>query len=812
MQSRGIGWVISSAVALNCSRIQYRRLWGTATGRARLLLFEGSFFLPSYLYPKCEIEDAGRSLRTEQLYAIDPWAIDPWASSRSRWFSIKGANIMRYIAQFVFVGSLGTLLTALFFLSPANTGTESSSPVDHRQWSTYGGDKGFTNYSALDQINRSNVDRLKVAWTYHTNDARDRSTISTNPIVIDGVMYVMSPSHKAIALDAATGEEIWTFDPEETSGSNRGLTYWEDENGSDKRIFHSSGSDLFALDPETGELIQDFGTGGKIDLSKGLDRQETSSVRLGSPGVVYKDLLIIGSSVGEGPEPAAPGHIRAYNVRTGEREWIFHTIPHPGEFGYETWPADAWKTAGGANAWGGVSLDEERGIVFAATGSPAYDFHGGKRKGKNLFGDSVIALDAATGERIWHYQTVHHDIWDYDLPTPPTLVTVEHDGARIDAVAQPSKTGHIFVFNRETGEPLFPIVERAVPQTNLEGEETWPTQPFPLKPPPVARQGLTVDQLTDLSEEKHARALREFLKLRSFGIYTPAGTTNTIVSPGLHGGAEWGGASYDPATGMVYVNTNNIPYVLPMVSTEALISERASAGERIYTANCSSCHGSDRQGIPPSFPSLINVEERLPQDQIKDVIETGKGAMPAFGHLSEDELDALVAFLSGEKQETSQSQIEARDMPPYIHQNYYQFRDGEGYPAVKPPWGTLSAVNLNTGEIAWRVPLGEYEALSRRGVPPTGTENFGGSIVTAGGLVFIAATRDKKFRAFDKASGEVLWETPLETGAFATPSTYAIDGKQYVVIAVGGNCKYCGQGSNKLDTKPGDAYVAFALP
>jgi quinoprotein glucose dehydrogenase len=684
----------------------------------------------------------------------------------------------------------------LLVLTAGTLGCTPATETSYVEWRRYGGDLAGSRYSVLDQIDRSNVEQLEVAWTYHTGDMIEDppSTIECNPIVVDGVMYVTSPTLRVIALDAATGEEMWTFDPfpeEESKQVNRGVSYWED--GEDRRILLTAGPRLFALDAETGRPIGSFGDNGRVGL--------TFSSR--TPGVVYNDLLILGS--------VGPGHIRAFDVRTGQREWIFHTIPHPGEHGYDTWSEDAWKTETGANDWSGMALDREDGIVFSSTASPSPEFYGAKRHGKNLFANAVIALDAATGERIWHFQTIRHGIWDLDLPAPPHLVTVERDGEQIDALAQVTKTGQVFVFDRTTGEPLFPIEEREVPPSDLPGEEVWPTQPFPLKPTPFSRQGLTEEDLTNISPEARAYVLERFREVRGGPMFTPPSREGTVVYPGFHGGAEWSGASFDPTTGMLYVNSNEIPWIVTMEQVNASDSDHpASAGEGIYQVNCASCHGPNRKGDPPTYPSLVDIEDQLSESAVVQVISDGRGLMPPFPHLSSEEMDALTAFLFGEENPTRTENTEVDSEPWFVHTGWNRFVDPEGYPAVKPPWGTLNAIDLNTGEMAWKVPLGTYPELADRGLRQTGTENFGGTIVTAGGLVFIGASKDEKFRAFDKATGEVLWETTLPAGGYATPSTYEVDGRQYVVIAAGG-----GTGSRNRDphgTKAGDAFVAFALP
>jgi quinoprotein glucose dehydrogenase len=687
--------------------------------------------------------------------------------------------------------------------SHAQVGAKSDS-----EWPTHGGNPAHTQYSPLAQINTADVSRLKVAWVYHTGDHREdnRSQIQCNPIIVDGVLYATSPQIKVFALDAATGKELWTFDPfkagaEASSlGANRGVTYWQ--SGNDRRILVCAGERLYALNARTGQPIASFGRQGSVDLTEGLGRDiKGLFVLSNTPGAIYKDLLILGTRVNEGPGPAAPGHIRAYDVRTGKIRWTFHTIPWPGEYGYNTWPPDAWQRIGGANAWSGISLDTRRGIVFLPTGSAAFDFYGGNRKGANLFADCLLALDAASGRRLWHYQFVHHDLWDRDLPAAPVLVTLRRNGRLIDAVAQTTKQGYVFVFERATGRPIFPIVERPVPPSDLAGEEASPTQPLPVKPPPFARQTFTEADATDISPEARAAVLSQLKAVRTGRQFIPPSKEGTIIFPGFDGGAEWGGAAFDPASGRLYVNANEMAWILTMVEMAP-----KTPGETVYRRNCASCHGIDRSGATQqNAPALIKLAERLPREQALRIIEHGRGWMPSFGYLAEAQKRDLLRYLYDEEAANVASTTKPGEVidVPYTITGYNRFLDPNGYPAVKPPWGTLTAINLNRGEIDWQIPLGEFAELTKRGIPITGTENYGGPIVTAGGLIFIGATKDEKFRAFDKQTGKLLWETQLPAGGYATPSTYAVNGKQYVVIAAGGG---------KMGTKSGDAYVAFALP
>ncbi len=673
-------------------------------------------------------------------------------------------------------------------------------------WPVVGGPES-THYSALKQIDRGNVTRLREIWRFDSHDEYDGSEMQCNPLIIDGVMYATTPRLRVVALNAATGKLIWDYDAhrgQRVTGKqrNRGLVFWRE--GDEKRIFAGIDEYIYALDGKTGKPVESFGEGGRVDLRKGLGAAaEKLNVRATSPGVVYKDLLIQGSLVAE-DLPAAPGHIRAYDVRTGKIRWTFHTIPLPGEFGSETWPKDAWKTIGGANSWAGLTLDAQRGVVYVPTGSASFDFYGANRLGDDLFANCLLALNAETGKRIWHFQAVHHDLWDRDFPAAPTLVRVRHEGHVVDAVAQITKSGFIWVFDRDTGKPLFPYEQVKGQASDVDGERTAETQPLPLKPAPFARQQLTEAILTQRTPEAHAAVLEQFRKLRSGPQFTPPSREGTVVFPGFDGGGEWGGSTWDPETGLFYVNANEMAWILRLVPRG--VATAGMTGGDLYKQNCAGCHRADLKGSPPEFPSLVSVGQRLSPEQVTQTVMQGQGRMPGFAHLGNAKVDALVKFVrTGDNVAVGGAELAVPSgFTPlkYGIDGYNRFLDPEGYPAVAPPWGTLNAIDLNTGEYAWKIPLGEIPALVERGMKNTGSENYGGSVVTAGGLLFIGATNyDRKFRALDKATGKLLWETTLPAAGNATPSVYAVDGREYVVIGAGGG-KWGASGGS---------YIAFGL-
>ena len=697
-------------------------------------------------------------------------------------------------------------IACLFILSAFFGSCKNNAAPDDTGWRIYGGSKKSQRYSSLTQIDTSNVKQLQVAWIYHTNDAdlKAHSQIQCNPIMINGLLYGTTPKLKLFAVDASTGIQKWIFNPAGNTNASpmsfgmnnsRGVTYWED--GDDKRILYCAGSNIYAVNAVTGQLIISFGKGGKLDLHNDLGRDAKNRyVTATSPGIIYKDIYIIGSRVNETAD-AAPGHIRAYDVHTGKLKWIFHTIPYPGEFGYDSWKdTAAYKNIGSANCWTGFSLDEKTGVLFAPTGSAAYDFYGGKRKGAGLFANCVLAIDASTGKLKWHYQVIHHDLWDKDLPAAPVLVTIKHHGNSVDAIAQPTKHGFIFVLDRSTGKPLFPVKESPVEtKSDLTGEEPWPTQPIPALPVPYARQTLTEKDINPyLPDSSKIEVLKRLRTYRYGHMFLPPGKIPSLIFPGFDGGAEWGGPAFDPSTGIIYINANEMAWVMTMTDAkqEPVKSETFTmAGQRLFTNNCMGCHGQDRKGTG-NYPSLINIGLKYKDQQISDLLQAGRRMMPSFKQLSDQERQAIISYVT-ENKKTGVSAFVAvhKAIDPYLDipyqmTGYNKFLSREGYPAISPPWGTLNAIDLNTGKMVWRIPLGNDPIFDKVAKTRTGTENYGGPVVTAGGLVFIAATKDSKIRAFNKRTGQLLWETKLPSPGFATPAVYQMDGREYLVVACGG--------------------------
>lgn len=728
---------------------------------------------------------------------------------------------------------LPSLFLGVAILTAAQFTQLSPQAISDEEWPEYLGGPDRNHYSTLTQINPANVNQLKVAWEFHS---RDSGQVQCNPIIVGGTLFGVTASNHLFALDAATGEQKWRYAETDGAGgrsfnTNRGVTYWKSDRAGDTepaRLLYAYGSWLYAINAQTGKPVDSFGENGRVSLRSGLgETAKNKFVISNTPGTLFEDLLFMPLRVSEGAD-AAPGSIQAFNVRTGKLAWVFHTIPHPGEYGYETWPREAYKNTeiGAANNWAGMAIDRKRGILYVPTGSAGFDFYGGNRKGQNLFANCLLALDARTGKRIWHYQLVHHDIWDRDLPAPPNLVTITQSGPdgrprKIDVVVQVTKTAHTYVFDRVTGKPIFPIKEVPVPKSPLSDEAPWPTQPIPSLPAPFARQTIAETEINPHAANPDT-LLAQYHKAVK-GPFTPLGKKPTLILPGADGGPEWGGAAVDP-DGVMYVNANEMAWLFSLSETpKADELTHLSPGQRLYTTYCVACHGAERKGNPSSgYPSLVNIDQRRDREYVSRLITSGKGMMPGFSGITADQKQALLAFLfNDEKVEApatagatspampgagpNRQQMPARTGPyvPYRFNGYTKFLDSKGYPGIKPPWGTLTAINLNTGKQVWKNMLGEFPELTRQGIPPTGTENYGGPVITASGLLFIAATKDGMFRAYDKKTGKLLWQTALPAAGFATPSTYQVAGKQYVVIACGGT---------KLGTRKGDSYIAFALP
>jgi quinoprotein glucose dehydrogenase len=678
-------------------------------------------------------------------------------------------------------------------------------------------------YSSLTEINKKNVAQLELAWFFPVPDRK--GNFGFNPIVVDGVMYVLGPANAIVALDAVTGKPIWSHVPEGGSPGNRGINYWENRDRSDRRLIFGAGGALRALDARSGEPIRTFGVDGRVNMREGPLRPLGGPS--GTPGRVFENLFITGSNTGEG-YGSAPGDLRAFDLLTGELVWTFHTIPHPGEYGHDTWPEGAYKWAGGVNTWGEISIDAKRGIAYFPLGSPTHDMYGGDRKGANLFGNCLLALDARTGKRLWHFQTVHHDLWDYDLTTAPKLLTVRHQGRTVDIVAQATKFGLLYVFDRVTGAPLWPIEERPVPKSDVPGEESWPTQPFPTHVPPFARLKFGVEDINPHLDEAEKQRLREIVQnARNEGLFTPQTLTRDQISmPGELGGANWGGSAADPTTGMLYVRSADQPAIHRLRAPGFGGGPPPQRGRAVYQQYCETCHG---QPEPPGIwsrdrASLIDLEALGP-DRIRQTVRAGKEQMPPFTEalLSAEQLDVLMVYLAdppaagGRGGGPPPPPLPAVDgIIRYTGPLGSMLRASNGLPAISPPWSSIVAYDLNEGTIKWRAPLGSVRALAAKGIKDTGNAqrvHKNGPVVTAGGLIFSGTNADGTVRAFDKDTGTVLWERELEATPEGIAAVYEAGGRQYVAFCAS-HWENVREGN--ISVFPGKAeaqgYYVFALP